>query len=57
MLIDDIERHPFEGIGKPKPLKYGLVGCWSRRIDEGNRIVYEIVGNRIEILRCRGHYV
>jgi toxin YoeB len=55
-LLKDIERHPFEGIGKPEPLKHGLAGCWSRRIDDENRIVYEIIENRIEILRCRGHY-
>ena len=52
----DIERNPFEGIGKPEPLKYDLAGCWSRRIDDENRIVYEIIENRIDILRCLGHY-
>lgn len=39
-LLTDIQRNPFEGIGKPEPLKENLSGCWSRRIDEANRIVY-----------------
>jgi toxin YoeB len=56
-LIQDIERGGgFDGIGKPEPLRYGLSGLWSRRIDEGNRLVYRIAGDRIEILQCRGHY-
>ena len=55
-LIKDIERHPFEGIGKPEPLKYGLSGWWSRRIDDSERLVYRITGDAIEILSCRYHY-
>ena len=55
-LIRDIERHPFEGIGKPEPLKHDLTGYWSRRIDESNRIVYKINNNILEIAQCRNHY-
>ncbi len=55
-LIKDIERNRFTGIGKPEPLKYDYQGCWSRRIDEVNRLVYRIEGDRLEILQCRAHY-
>ena len=56
LLIQDIERHPFEGIGKPEPLRYDLSGYWSRRIDDTHRIVYRIVDDVLEILQCRAHY-
>lgn len=56
VLIRDTERNPFEGIGKPEPLKGELSGLWSRRIDETNRLVYRIVEDALEILQCRGHY-
>lgn len=55
-LIKDIDRHPFSGIGKPEPLKYGLSGTWSRRITEEHRIVYEIKDNEIRIYSVRDHY-
>ena len=55
-LIRDTERSPFEGIGKPEPLKGDLSGAWSRRIDETNRLVYRIAEDALEILQCRGHY-
>ncbi len=55
-LIKDIKRSPFEGIGKPEPLKDNLSGMWSRRIDEENRIVYYEEGNILFIVSCRGHY-
>ena len=55
-LIKDIEREPFSGIGKPEPLKGELSGCWSRRIDESNRIVYRIREEVVEIVSCKGHY-
>jgi toxin YoeB len=55
-LIADIKRSPFEGIGKPEPLKHDLSGYWSRRIDETNRIVYFEQGGTVYIISCRGHY-
>lgn len=56
LLLKDIDRNRYEGIGKPEPLKYELQGFWSRRIDETNRLVYRIKGECIEILSCRTHY-
>jgi toxin YoeB len=55
-LIQEIKRQPFEGIGKPEPLKYQLKGCWSRRIDQEHRLVYEITDAGISIISCRFHY-
>ncbi|MDR0501934.1 MAG: Txe/YoeB family addiction module toxin [Treponema sp.] len=55
-LIRDIERNPFEGIGKPEPLKGNLTNWWSRRIDDTHRIVYRIENNYLEILQCKEHY-
>ncbi len=55
-LIHDIERDPFTGIGKPEPLRFGLAGCWSRRIDAANRLVYAIEGEDLIILSCKDHY-
>ena len=56
LLIKDIRRSPFDGIGKPEPLKHNLSGWWSRRIDEANRIVYYERDGIIYIVSCRGHY-
>lgn len=55
-LIQDISRNPFEGIGKPEPLKSNWSGWWSRRIDDVNRIVYKIDGTNIVISQCMTHY-
>ena len=55
-LIKDIQRNPFEGIGKPEPLKGNLSGLWSRRIDDTNRIVYYEQGEIVYIIACKGHY-
>jgi len=56
-LIKDIERSPYEGIGKPEQLKHDLQGFWSRRIDETNRLIYRIIDDeRLEIYQCRSHY-
>jgi len=55
-LIKDIQREPYEGIGKPEPLKENLAGWWSRRIDETNRIVYKQSEGSIIIASCKGHY-
>jgi toxin YoeB len=55
-LIKDTQRTPFDGIGKPEPLKETLSGFWSRRIDETNRLVYEVANTQINIVSCRYHY-
>jgi toxin YoeB len=55
-LIRDIERDPFEGIGKPEPLRNNLAGLWSRRIDGEHRLVYSVEGENVVILQCRHHY-
>jgi len=55
-LITDTMRSPFEGIGKPEPLKETLSGFWSRRIDESNRLIYAVDDNQITIIACRYHY-
>ena len=55
-LIDDIQRSPFEGIGKPEPLKHALTGYWSRRINSEHRIVYRIADDSILIAQLRYHY-
>ena len=60
MLIRDTTRSPFQGIGKPEPLKNELRGWWSRRIDAEHRLVYRVTGfgddQRLEIAQCRHHY-
>ncbi|WP_420554032.1 Txe/YoeB family addiction module toxin [Neptuniibacter marinus] len=55
-LITDVKRSPFEGIGKPEPLKEHLAGFWSRRIDDKNRLIYAVNDQAITILSCRYHY-
>lgn len=55
-LLKDISRSPFDGIGKPEPLKENLAGFWSRRIDEEHRLVYSVEENTVLIFSCRGHY-
>ena len=56
MLIKDIGRNPFDGIGKPEPLKGELSGFWSRRIDDEHRLVYVAEEDAILIIACKGHY-
>jgi toxin YoeB len=55
-LIKDIQRHPFDGIGDPEPLKYHWSGYWSRRIDREHRIVYKAADEALYIVQCRYHY-
>jgi toxin YoeB len=55
-LIDDIKRNPFEGIGKPEPLKHDLSGFWSRRINDEHRLVYAVENDSILIAQARYHY-
>jgi toxin YoeB len=56
LLIRDIQREAFEGIGKPEPLKHALSGYWSRRINDEHRIVYKIHQDSILIAQLRYHY-
>jgi toxin YoeB len=55
-LIKDARRDPFAGIGKPEALKHALSGFWSRRIDETNRLVYQVRDDELVIISCRYHY-
>lgn len=54
--IRDIERQPFEGLGKPEPLRHDLTGFWSRRITDEHRLVYAVDGERLLIAQARYHY-
>jgi toxin YoeB len=56
LLIQDALRNPFEGIGKPEPLRENLSGFWSRRIDETNRLVYVVDASDLVVIACRYHY-
>ena len=55
-LIKDIQRTPYEGIGKPEALKYDLAGYWSRRIDREHRLVYKVDNDIVIIISCKYHY-
>ena len=55
-LVEAVLRDPFQGIGKPEPLKHSLADCWSRRITQGHRLVYRVAGSRIDFLMARYHY-
>ncbi|MGF1637665.1 MAG: Txe/YoeB family addiction module toxin [Cyclobacteriaceae bacterium] len=55
-LIKDISRNPFDGIGKPEPLKHKYRGFWSRRIDGEQRLIYRVKDDEIHIVKCRFHY-
>ena len=59
-LIADIQVNPYEGIGKPEPLKYNLSGYWSRRINLEHRIIYQVINTDtieiLDILSLKGHY-
>lgn len=56
LLIKDIQRIPYQGLGKPEPLKYDLAGLWSRRIDREHRLVYQVIGDEFFVYSCRYHY-
>ena len=56
LIVTDIKRNGYVGIGKPEPLGGNLSGWWSRRLDDKNRIVYRIMENRLDIIQCGGHY-
>lgn len=55
-LVRDVMRAPFEGIGKPEPLRENLAGYWSRRIDDTHRLVYAVGKTHVTIIACRYHY-
>jgi toxin YoeB len=55
-LIGDIQRAPFDGLGKPEPLKHGLAGYWSRRINDEHRLVYKVEENNLLLAQLRYHY-
>jgi len=55
-LIKDIKRNPYDGVGKPEQLKHELTGCWSRRINDEHRLVYEVNDCGIGIVSCKYHY-
>ncbi|WP_445620500.1 Txe/YoeB family addiction module toxin [Kushneria sp. Sum13] len=55
-LIKEIQRQPFEGVGKPEPLKHGFSGYWSRRINDEHRIVYKVTDDALMIAQLRYHY-
>jgi len=55
-LIESIQQTPFESIGKPEPLKYELMGKWSRRITNEDRLIYEVKGENINIYSLKDHY-
>jgi toxin YoeB len=56
LLIEDIQRDSFKGIGKPEPLKFNWSGYWSRRINKAHRLVYKVQDDTISIAQCRYHY-
>jgi toxin YoeB len=55
-LLEEIQRNPFEGTGKPEPLKHNLKGLWSRRIDDEHRLVYEVTNDEVIVISCKYHY-
>lgn len=55
-IIEDLQRAPFEGIGKPDPLRHDLSGYWSRRINEEHRLIYKVANNELWIVRASYHY-
>lgn len=56
-LIQDIEKTPFKGLGKPEALKGNLQGWWSRKISDEHRLIYKVTDDEIEILSCKSHYL
>ena len=56
LLLKDISRQPYHGIGKPEPLKHNYRGYWSRRINGEHRLIYQVRENELRIIKCRFHY-
>lgn len=55
-LLEELSEHPFSGTGKPEALKHQLAGCWSRRITQEHRLVYEVKDDNVYVLSVKGHY-
>ncbi|HNY02072.1 MAG TPA: Txe/YoeB family addiction module toxin [Bacteroidales bacterium] len=55
-MLKDINRHPYSGLGNPEPLKHKYRGFWSRRINTEHRLVYRVVEDEIQVVKCRFHY-
>ena len=55
-LVEAVMRDPFQGLGKPEPLRYVLAGCWSRRVSQEHRLVYRVTDQAIDFLQARYHY-
>ena len=55
-LVEAVMRDPFQGLGKPEPLKYVLAGCWSRRVTQEHRLVYRVTDGTVDFLQARYHY-
>jgi toxin YoeB len=55
-MLEDIDRSPFDGVGKPEPLKFELSGYWSRRINEADRLIYKVEKETIIVIACKSHY-
>lgn len=55
-LVEDVMRSPFDGIGKPEPMRFDFAGCWSRRVSAEHRLVYEVTGEFITFIQARYHY-
>ena len=54
-LLEETRRTPFDGTGKPEPLRFQLAGCWSRRIDREHRLVYQVEEHEVVVIACRYH--
>ena len=55
-LVEAVMRDPFQGLGKPEPLRYVLAGCWSRRVSQEHRLVYRVTDDAVDFLQARYHY-
>ena len=55
-LVEAVMRDPFQGLGKPEPLRYVLAGCWSRRVSQEHRLVYRVTDEATDFLQARYHY-
>lgn len=55
-LVEDVMRSPFDGIGKPEPMRFDFAGCWSRRVSAEHRLVYEVTGEFVTFFQARYHY-